>query len=31
LINLGIAGVIVKPIKPQELVDQIQEILNWRD
>jgi DNA-binding response OmpR family regulator len=31
LINLGIAGVIVKPIKPQELVDQIQEILNWHD
>jgi DNA-binding response OmpR family regulator len=31
LINLGIAGVITKPIKPQELVDQIQEILNWHD
>jgi CheY-like chemotaxis protein len=29
LINLGVLGLITKPIKPQELVDQIREILNW--
>jgi CheY-like chemotaxis protein len=31
LINLGVLGLITKPIKPQELVDQIREILNWTE
>lgn len=31
LINLGVTGVIVKPFKAQELVNQIREILNWTD
>jgi len=30
-INLGVAGVITKPVKAQDLVDQIREILNWSD
>ncbi len=28
-IDLGVTGVITKPFKAQELVDQIKEILNW--
>ncbi len=31
LLNLGISGVITKPIKPQELVAQIREILRWQE
>jgi CheY-like chemotaxis protein len=31
LIDLGISGVITKPIKPHELVEQIREILNWTE
>ncbi len=31
LIDLGISGVITKPIKPQELVDQIRDILGWQE
>jgi CheY-like chemotaxis protein len=31
LIDLGVLGLITKPIKPQELVDQIREILNWKE
>lgn len=30
-IDLGITGVITKPFKAQDLVNQIREILNWRD
>lgn len=30
-INLGVTGVITKPVKAQDLVDQIREILNWSD
>lgn len=29
-IDLGVTGVITKPFKAQELVDQIRAILNWR-
>ncbi|HAJ58676.1 MAG TPA: two-component system response regulator, partial [Cyanobacteria bacterium UBA8543] len=28
-IDLGITGVITKPFKAQDLVNQIREILNW--
>jgi hypothetical protein len=28
---LGVTGVITKPFKAQELVDQIKEILNWSE
>jgi CheY-like chemotaxis protein len=31
LIDLGISGLITKPIKPQALVEQIREILNWSE
>jgi CheY-like chemotaxis protein len=31
LIDLGVLGLITKPIKPQELVEQIREILNWSE
>ncbi|AFZ34849.1 response regulator receiver protein [Stanieria cyanosphaera PCC 7437] len=27
--NLGVAGVIVKPFEPQNLINQIKNILNW--
>ncbi len=30
-INLGVTGVITKPFKAQDLVNQIREILNWMD
>ncbi len=30
-IDLGVTGVITKPVKAQDLVDQIREILNWSD
>jgi CheY-like chemotaxis protein len=30
-INLGVTGVITKPFKAQDLVNQIREILNWSD
>ncbi len=30
-IDLGVTGVITKPFKAQDLVDQIREILNWRE
>jgi DNA-binding NarL/FixJ family response regulator len=30
-IDLGVTGVITKPFKAQELVDQIKEILNWSE
>jgi DNA-binding response OmpR family regulator len=30
-INLGVTGVITKPFKAQELVDQMREILNWKE
>jgi CheY-like chemotaxis protein len=30
-INLGVTGVITKPFKAQDLVDQIRKILNWSD
>ena len=30
-INLGVTGVITKPFKAQDLVNQIREILDWRD
>jgi CheY-like chemotaxis protein len=30
-INLGVAGVITKPIKAQALVDRIRDILSWED
>jgi CheY-like chemotaxis protein len=31
LIDLGISGLITKPIKPQALVEEIREILHWSD
>ncbi len=31
IIDLGVTGVITKPVKAQDLVDQIREILNWSD
>jgi CheY-like chemotaxis protein len=31
LVGLGISGIITKPIKPQDLVEQVREILNWQD
>jgi CheY-like chemotaxis protein len=31
LFDLGISGVITKPIKPQELVEQMREILDWSE
>ena len=31
LIDLGVSGLITKPIKPQALVEQIREILDWSD
>lgn len=31
LINLGVTGVVTKPFKAQDLVDQIREILNWKE
>jgi CheY-like chemotaxis protein len=31
LMGLGISGVITKPVKPQELVKQIREILHWEE
>jgi CheY-like chemotaxis protein len=30
-INLGVTGVITKPFKAQDLVDQIRKILNWSE
>jgi CheY-like chemotaxis protein len=30
LLNLGVSGVITKPIKPQDLVAQIREIFHWQ-
>lgn len=30
-IDLGVSGVITKPFKAQDLVEQIREILNWRE
>lgn len=30
-INLGVTGVITKPFKAQDLVDQMREILGWQD
>jgi CheY-like chemotaxis protein len=30
-INLGVTGVITKPFKAQDLVDQMREILGWKD
>jgi CheY-like chemotaxis protein len=30
-IDLGVTGVITKPVKAQDLVDQIREILNWSE
>jgi CheY-like chemotaxis protein len=30
-INLGVAGVITKPIKAQDLVEQIRSILRWQE
>ncbi len=30
-LDLGVTGVITKPFEAQDLVDQIREILNWRD
>jgi CheY-like chemotaxis protein len=30
-IDLGVTGVITKPFKAQDLVDQIREILNWTE
>jgi CheY-like chemotaxis protein len=31
LIDLGISGLITKPIKPQDLVEQIRDILHWQE
>ena len=31
LINLGVTGVITKPFKATDLVEQIQEILSWKE
>jgi CheY-like chemotaxis protein len=31
LIDLGISGLITKPIKPQDLVEQVREILHWQE
>lgn len=30
-INLGVTGVITKPFKAQDLVNQIRQILNWKE
>lgn len=31
LIELGVSGVITKPFKPMDLVNQIRKLLNWND